>query len=195
MIIFLLNYILSFFFQIILFPPSFLSYLCTSCFFISSYSCLLDFYASTCNLIFSSSHQFFFMDSIPFLLLSPSFTCISTFSFSTSFSTSFSLSILFLFLLVLVLVLLVVLVVLLLLLLVISSYFFFLFLLLISSSSYFFFLLFLLLIISSSFLISPSFYFSFLFLFHNLFLLFFLTRGSNASETSECRIGLHRKKR
>ena len=58
MIIFLLNYILSFFFQIILFPPSFLSYLCTFCSFISSYSYLLDFHASTCNLIFSSSHQF-----------------------------------------------------------------------------------------------------------------------------------------
>ena len=58
MMIFLLNYIHSFFFQIILFPPSFLSYLCTFCSFISSYSYLLDFHASTCNLIFSSSHQF-----------------------------------------------------------------------------------------------------------------------------------------
>ena len=166
MIIFLLNYIHSFFFQIILSPPSFLSYTCTSCFFISSYSYLLDFHASTCNLIFSSSHQFyflwtpfhfcFFLLHLPAFPPSPSpppFRCPSCF------------------------------------------YFLFLFFLL--SLLSFFFLLFLLHFISSSFSITPSFYFSFLFLFlfYNLFLLFFLTRGSNASETSECRIGLHRKKR
>ena len=85
------------------------------------------------HLLFLSS-IFFFMDSIPFLVLSPSFTCISTFYFSTSFSLFF----LFLFLLVLVLVLLVVLLVLLLLLVISTSFYFFFFF----DLSFFLFLLF-----------------------------------------------------
>ena len=163
MITFLSNYILSFFFQIILFPPSFLS---ISCSFISSYSYLLDFHASTCNLIFSSSHQF----SILWTLFHFCFSLLHLPAFPPSPSPPPSRCP--------------------------SCFFFFLSLFILLFLLFSFFLLLFLLVISTSFSISPFYFsFLFLFLFHNLLLLFYFTRGSNASETSECRIGLHRKKR
>ena len=180
MIIFLLNYILSFFFQIILFPPSFLSYLCTFCpLFLFILTCLifmLQLAISSSlpliNFLFYGLHSIF--ASLSFIYLHFHLLVLHLFlAVPLLFISSCSCSCSSVVLLVLLLLLLV-----------------------ISSSWYFYYFLFLLLSRSLLLSISPFyFFFLFLFLLHNLFLLFFLTRGSNASETSECRIGLHRKKR